>query len=493
MNKKKKKLKKINSVGFFTLTKKYFWDQLILYFLTVLSAFFSSLVDKNVTNIIDTSKANNGVINFSYFKYKFIKFDLNQGLNNQFFYFLAFSTLIFVWCAIVYYHVNFAENLFSKISYDIKSEMLRKNLFLKSNNISVNSIISKSVSDFSSKIFFIPNQIFYSILSILFSIYLQGKDHHLKHLIIAAIVFFVISSPLYFEYYRREKEVQKKLERETFEEISLVEYSPLIVKKSMIIDSLNSYFIILRDGLKSINRRNSAKTASFVFSSYFFPKIVVFIFFCLFKFSPSYIILVNSVAGDLKKVSERCKDFSACISSKDEINHFLSLPERNDQHFGLIINEKIKKISLYNINFSYSNKKVFENFSITFSPGSINYLNYGNGFGKSTLINLIMGIDKISSGKIIINDFYSLDEINLLEWRKKISYSSHKNLIRRKDLSTGQLQMLDIMDSINNTNSSIFVFDEASSNLDVDNKNKFLDLITNLANNKIVIVIEHSK
>jgi len=39
----------------------------------------------------------------------------------------------------------------------------------------------------------------------------------------------------------------------------------------------------------------------------------------------------------------------------------------------------------------------------------------GNGTGKSTIISLIMGLYQPDEGKIIVNNKYKLDEINLSE------------------------------------------------------------------------------
>ena len=63
-----------------------------------------------------------------------------------------------------------------------------------------------------------------------------------------------------------------------------------------------------------------------------------------------------------------------------------------------------KVIEIENLNKSYENKKLIDNFSYIFSPGDRVGIIGKNGIGKSTLLNLIMDKIKLDSGEIHIGE-----------------------------------------------------------------------------------------
>ena len=56
-------------------------------------------------------------------------------------------------------------------------------------------------------------------------------------------------------------------------------------------------------------------------------------------------------------------------------------------------------IALNNINISYGNLKVLENFSISLEKGKVHCIFGASGSGKTTLLNALTGINKIESGE----------------------------------------------------------------------------------------------
>lgn len=75
-------------------------------------------------------------------------------------------------------------------------------------------------------------------------------------------------------------------------------------------------------------------------------------------------------------------------------------------------------IEIKNIDFSYYEREVFKNFSLKLEKGKFYILLGKNGTGKSTLVKLLLGIEKIQKGEILINGKSLLD--NLYEVRKEI-------------------------------------------------------------------------
>lgn len=82
-----------------------------------------------------------------------------------------------------------------------------------------------------------------------------------------------------------------------------------------------------------------------------------------------------------------------------------------------------KTIGFKNISFSYNNNEILNNINLDLQK------NYSYGFigktgtGKSTLINLLLGLIEPSDGEIVIDGKYSINDFKK-QWQKKISYVS---------------------------------------------------------------------
>ena len=77
-------------------------------------------------------------------------------------------------------------------------------------------------------------------------------------------------------------------------------------------------------------------------------------------------------------------------------------------------------IALNNINISYGNLKVLENFSISLEKGKVHCIFGASGSGKTTLLNALTGINKLESGEKESLDnkkfSYVFQEDRLLPW-----------------------------------------------------------------------------
>ena len=77
-------------------------------------------------------------------------------------------------------------------------------------------------------------------------------------------------------------------------------------------------------------------------------------------------------------------------------------------------------IALNNINISYGNLKVLENFSISLEKGKVHCVFGASGCGKTTLLNALTGINKLESGERLSLDnkkfSYVFQEDRLLPW-----------------------------------------------------------------------------
>ncbi len=195
----------------------------------------------------------------------------------------------------------------------------------------------------------------------------------------------------------------------------------------------------------------------------------------------------------------------------------------------------INKIVLENLNFSYGNNNVFRNsINAQFCSDRIYLLKGKNGAGKSTLCKLLTRLYENYSGKIYFNDIDQrdlsreelLDEIAVVFQATPVFYDSiiDNLLLGRKtkklekllslfglekdlkeagreftdilsdenSLSGGQIQKLGII-RVLLSDKSIYIFDEPTSNLDVDSKKVFYDILNQLKSNHMIFLISHEE
>ena len=96
--------------------------------------------------------------------------------------------------------------------------------------------------------------------------------------------------------------------------------------------------------------------------------------------------------------------------------------EKSDPNTRLVFNS----LFLKNISFSYQNrKKIFSDYSLVLNAADKVCLSGASGIGKSTLIDIILGLIRIDSGEIKLNG-YELNYNNINKFHKIIGYVPQK-------------------------------------------------------------------
>lgn len=184
-------------------------------------------------------------------------------------------------------------------------------------------------------------------------------------------------------------------------------------------------------------------------------------------------------------------------------------------------------INIENVSFNYNNNyKLFNNISLNILGNKITGIKGESGIGKSTLFKLILGLYKVNSGiikidNICINNFnknyfynniisYVGQEPELLEGDvysniiTNVNYDRNLyNLINKLienidlkniNLSGGQKQRIAIARAIMKK-PKILLLDEPTSALDRDNEDKFMEIITEISKtyNMTIMIISHKK
>lgn len=220
------------------------------------------------------------------------------------------------------------------------------------------------------------------------------------------------------------------------------------------------------------------------------------------------------------------------IASSDKIFKFLDLPQTVD---GTLDFEAESVIELEKISFTYGNKEILKDVSLTVQKGKITALIGESGSGKSTITSLLMKKLFPNKGTIKIGtvDLKDITQVSLMDKVTLVNLNSYvfkgtirENLMMGKrnaddkelwdvldkvdlkeffesqagletfiqekgsNLSGGQNQRVVLARALLH-DSEVYIFDEATSNIDSESENKILNLIYELSKSKAVLLITH--
>lgn len=262
-----------------------------------------------------------------------------------------------------------------------------------------------------------------------------------------------------------------------------------------------------------------------------FLPIITLIVVSMIRIAPSCFRIITSnqqIKFNKASIDNISKDLKYGISIKN-------YPNLNKTKNLITFNKEIK---FKNVNFSYNKgKKILKNLNLNIKKGEFIGVYGSSGSGKSTFLNILAGLFKPNTGKIISdnNDIFQ----NIKSWRKNIGYVPQKvylldenivknvslefkkylndkdkfkeaidiaglkkvsnNLkLRQKDsigekgdkISGGQAQRVGIARAIYNK-PEILIFDEATSSLDKHIEKKIINSIYKLRGKKTVIIVSH--
>ena len=450
---------------------------------------------------------------------------------------------------------SFNQNLLSNI---------RKKLFFNYANSSYLSISSNNLSFYNTIIFQqvdrLVNNVFgslilviqnvFSISMILFSIIVIMKNDISEFFMIAALI-LVLGILATKKYFSEKGENLSKILKDRLDVLNKL----ILNFKEVQIFNLKKY-LLQRYNFFENNYNLNIKYSSFInhstkplieiLSIIFFAIIILInktliinsnfivqfsiIIFALYKILPSANVIYTSFNQINFDKSSVIKIYDQ-IFKKNSVDKKFDLAKKKDFKF---LNENFSALKVKNLWFAYETKSIIENFSYTFEVNQFYLLKGPSGKGKSTLMNLLIGLIPFDSGEIFYND-RKFDNFKNENWYKKISYVPQKitllnNTIKENitfsfeneindkkyidtmkkvnlykefanrenetinelssNISGGQAQRIGLARALYRDSKIIFL-DEPTSNLDDKNESDFLEIVNNLKKDRVIIMISH--
>lgn len=223
-------------------------------------------------------------------------------------------------------------------------------------------------------------------------------------------------------------------------------------------------------------------------------------------------------------------------AASDKIFTLLDTPVEINENAIILQPQQQLRVDIQDLHFSYSEEKpALKGLSLSIEPQKLTAFVGKSGCGKSTLVSLLMGFHKAQQGKILFNqkdiqelerhslyrsvslvshnayffkgslrenmlmanlsatdeDIYTaLGQVNLANFVRENGGVDMPLLSRGSNLSGGQIQRLALARALLH-NADFYIFDEATSNIDVESEEIILNFINRLKEEKTIVMISH--
>ena len=175
-------------------------------------------------------------------------------------------------------------------------------------------------------------------------------------------------------------------------------------------------------------------------------------------------------------------------------------------------------LEIHSLNKKFENKIIFRDFSFKFEKSGLYILTGESGKGKTTLLRIIAGLDKSYTGDVLGNesisymfqeyrlfpilsaqdnvllcsfdDVSSSDKRNATELLTLLGLTDADLALFPDELSGGMKQRVAFARAVLHK-SEILLLDEPTKELDVELKERFLEIIKKEAENRLVIFVTH--
>ncbi|MBC7914368.1 MAG: ABC transporter ATP-binding protein [Pyrinomonadaceae bacterium] len=251
----------------------------------------------------------------------------------------------------------------------------------------------------------------------------------------------------------------------------------------------------------------------------------------------AYIVLFSQVLRPAKSITDSFSNIHSGIAAGERVLEVIDTkPLIKDSNNAIDVKDFSESISFNNVNFSYSEKLILKDVTLTIPKGKSVALVGPSGGGKSTLMDLIPRFNEPQSGTILL-DGINIKDIKSDSLRSKMGFVNQESILfndtifnniafgkpeatfeevehaakianahdfilntdegyqtnigdRGMKLSGGQKQRLSIARAVLK-NPPIMLLDEATSALDTESEKLVQDALNSLMKNRTSIIIAH--
>jgi len=148
------------------------------------------------------------------------------------------------------------------------------------------------------------------------------------------------------------------------------------------------------------------------------------------------VILLGRVLGQLSKIQKQYQKLVTMESAFWSLRKAIKQAKNAREVSGGIEQPRLESaIRLDRVSFAYGEKKVLQDVSLTIPTQSLTTIIGSSGAGKTTLVDLIIGLYEPSSGAVYLDDI-PLTRIDLKQWRRKLGYVPQEQLLLHDSILT---------------------------------------------------------
>lgn len=150
-------------------------------------------------------------------------------------------------------------------------------------------------------------------------------------------------------------------------------------------------------------------------------------------------VLVILLARVLSQLSKVQKQYQKLVTTESAYWSLLGAiqeaEEAKEVSSGYIEPSLEREIRFDNVSFAYGDTPILDNLSLVIPAGSLTALVGASGGGKTTVLDLIIGLHRPQSGKLLVDDV-PLEQLDLSRWRRQIGYVPQEQLLLHDSVLT---------------------------------------------------------
>jgi len=139
--------------------------------------------------------------------------------------------------------------------------------------------------------------------------------------------------------------------------------------------------------------------------------------------------LIYRILKKIGRVQRHYQKMAVCESAYWSIQKTIENADLAIEHPGGKLTSTLEEgIELTGVSFSYDDKRILDELSLTIPAGSFTAIIGPSGSGKTTILDLIIGLLQPASGKVLV-DKVPLQDLNMHRWRRTIGYVPQETVL----------------------------------------------------------------